>query len=337
MEHPGIMEKNRADVQTSRNVGKVMWESSFGLSLTHTPLQAHLSEQQRKQCLQRMPRADLQREYFSQAMKSTHLTQHLDSAEFQSHIRQTKAGVPNRDQSTVQEVSAETKMACKAPTAAELVSQCPWAREEGWEVPNAWDNGVHRGRAPGNKKELTLPIGYSPRTAASEGHKGLRKLRNLRSQSARTSRQTTSQTMPGEGRNPARDEVKKEAPASKPPSVPQTLTDFRSTEAREQLVPIHEHESAIPSVERRTTPRKMWRYDDREALFTSVVGRSHFDVMNNLKPVQQRNGRITPRGKCSRSDCGLEIDPCPGMRESKPHPHNHMQTAPVLTTILMDA
>jgi hypothetical protein len=281
-----------------------------------------------------MPRADLQKEYFSQAMKSTHLTQQMDSADFQAHIRQQKGNV-RKDTASKPEVQVETNMACKAPTEAELVSQCPWAREEGWEVPKAWDDGEHRGRPRGNKKELTLPIGYATRTAASEMQKGLRQPKGFRSKSARTPRLSTNQKLQGEGKIPAIDEVEKEVPGSMPPSAPRTLTDFRSNEATESLVP--SEQSAIPCVNRRTTPRKMWRYDDREALFTSVVGRSHFDVMNNLKPVQQRTGRITPRGKWSRSDCGIEIHPCPGMSESKPHPHQFLQTAPVLTTILMDA
>jgi len=328
------MEKIKADTQTGRNVGRVMWESSYGLSLTHTPLQAHLSEQQRKYCLQRMPRADLQKEYCLQAMKSTHLTQNMDSANCHSHIMQTKANVrQDRPNADILELHVETKDTYEGPTAAELVAQCPWAREEGWEVPNAWDNNEHRGRAPGKRKELTQKIGYSPRTETSQMQKGLRQ---LRSQSARLPPLKVKKKvlkLIGEGQNPAPVEVKKEI-ATRQPSAPRTLIDFFPAEVAEPMVPVEF--SALPPVVRRSTPRNMWRYDDREAVFTSVVSRSHFDVMNNLKPVQQRKGRITPRGKWSRADCGLEINPCPGMRESKPHPHHFLQNSPVLTSILKD-
>eukprot|EP00927_Polykrikos_kofoidii_P067047 TRINITY_DN62585_c0_g1_i1.p1 TRINITY_DN62585_c0_g1~~TRINITY_DN62585_c0_g1_i1.p1 ORF type:complete len:320 (+),score=29.37 TRINITY_DN62585_c0_g1_i1:97-1056(+) len=72
----------------------------------------------------------------------------------------------------------------------------------------------------------------------------------------------------------------------------------------------------IPDVVLRETPRRMWRYDLHEALFVdSVLNRSSFDVLNNVKP----HGRaMTPRGKNSRS-LGLELDKCPGLRESRPH------------------
>lgn len=320
------MEKIKADGAHSRNVGRVMWESSFGLSLSHTPLQAHLTEQQRKHCVQRMPRVDLQKEYYSTAMKSTHLTQGMDSANFHAHIKQAKPCVPHPgDPDFILEHPDQKQAPCSGPTAAELVQQCPWAREESWEVPKAWDNGEHRGRAPGNKKELTQKIGYSPRCPASEVLNGHKQLKSFRSKSARVPRsQKGAETI---------QTILEEAQLEPVPSAPRTSTDFRSAEA--DILVMTQH-TPPPSVHRRTTPRRMWRYDDREAVFTSAVGRSHFDVMNNLKPVKQRNGCMTPRGKFSRGDCGLEISPCPGMHESKPHPHQFLQTAPVLTSILTD-
>lgn len=334
---------------TGIKTGRVLWESSFGIGLTHTPLQAHLTEQQRKHCLQRNPggREDLQKQYYSQALKSTHLTQKMDSADFIAHIKQSKAQYPHPgDPDFTMEHIEQPKMPCCGPTAAELVEQCPWAREETWEVPRAWDNGVNRGRAPGNRKELTMPIGYSPRTSQSEHRKGVERMKGLRNVNARShSARTTSQKLlMSQTQKPSMAEPPKEAtpakPPSKPPSVPRTMTDFRSRTSSEafsvgkNVIPVEHH--ALPPVQRRTTPRRMWRYDDREALFVeSVLGRSHFDVLNNVKPPLQRNGRMTPRGKNSRG-VGLELNPCPGMHESRPHPHHHLQTAPVSTTVLCD-
>lgn len=69
-------------------------------------------------------------------------------------------------------------------------------------------------------------------------------------------------------------------------------------------------------------------YRNMERTFiSSQIGRSKFDVLNNVRPVRHNGLLVTPRGRVSRSDCGLELDPWPGLKEATPFPLCFTNTA----------